>query len=110
MSSLDKGKIKIALQKLCEFMANPSDKFTEVMNSSCHSNGWFTIEEVQRSVTSLSKMLNSSDLEIWLADIQLAQKPKKVGLILAGNIPLVGFHDVLCVLATAHLALIKMSL
>ena len=109
MSSLDKGKIKIALQKLSKFMANPSDKFVEVMNSSCHSNGWFTIEEVQRSVTSLSKMLNSSDLEIWLADIQLAQKPKKVGLILAGNIPLVGFHDVLCVLATGNIALIKMS-
>ena len=43
MSSLDKEKIKIALQKLSEFMAKPSDEFTDVINSSCHSNGWFTL-------------------------------------------------------------------
>ena len=65
MSSLDKEKIKIALQKLSEFMAKPSDEFTDVINSSCHSNGWFTLEEVQRSLKSLSKMLNANDLETW---------------------------------------------
>ncbi len=109
MSSLDQGKIKIALQKLCEFMAKPSDEFVEVINSTCHNNGWFTIEEVQRSIASLTKMLNTNDLEIWLMDVKLAENPKKVGLTLAGNIPLVGFHDVICVLATGNIALIKMS-
>ena len=54
-------------------------------------------------------MLNHNDLDTWLKAIKLAQNPKKVGLILAGNIPLVGFHDVLCVLATGNIALIKMS-
>lgn len=109
MSSLDKRKIKIALQKLSEFMANPSNEFTNVINSSFHSNGWFTVEEVQRSLFSLSKMLNTNDLDTWLTNIKLSQDPKKVGLILAGNIPLVGFHDVLCVLVTGNIALIKMS-
>ena len=78
MSSLDKRKIKIALQKLSEFMANPSNEFTDVINSSFHNNGWFTVEEVQRSLVSLSKMLNTNDLDTWLTDVKLSQNPKKV--------------------------------
>jgi hypothetical protein len=79
------------------------------MESSSNFNAWFTLEEVQRSVTSLSNMLNNTDLEKWFESIEITETPKKVGLILAGNIPLVGFHDVLSVLATGNIALIKLS-
>ena len=109
MLSLTKDQIIIALQKLSDFMINPNDEFNAIMNSASNSNGWFTIEEVKRSMISLAKMLNKTDLEQWFKNIELAKSPKKVGLILAGNIPLVGFHDVLCVLATGNVALIKMS-
>lgn len=109
MSSLTKGRLIIALQKLGEFMANPSDEFKAVVQASQHHNAWFTTEEVNKALNSLSKMLNHQDLELWFEQIQLNQQPKKVGLILAGNIPLVGFHDVLCVLATGNIAMIKMS-
>ncbi|TCC92079.1 acyl-CoA reductase [Pedobacter frigiditerrae] len=109
MSSLTKGNLIIALQKLSEFMANPSNEFNDVMESASHHNAWFTFEEVKKAMISLSKMLNNDDLGKWFEEIQLNKKPKKVGLILAGNIPLVGFHDVLCVLATGNIALIKMS-
>jgi hypothetical protein len=55
-------------------------------------------------------MLNKADLEKWLKKYNIVQAGnKKVGLVLAGNIPLVGFHDVLCVLATGNHALIKVS-
>ncbi|WP_316783230.1 acyl-CoA reductase [Pedobacter frigiditerrae] len=109
MSSLTKGSLIIALQKLSEFMANPSDEFKYVMESASHHNAWFTFDEVQKAMISLSNMLNSDDLIKWFDEIELNENPKKVGLILAGNIPLVGFHDVLCVLATGNIALIKMS-
>ena len=54
-------------------------------------------------------MLNQQNLETWFKDIRLSDTPKKVGLILAGNIPMVGFHDVISVLATGNIALIKLS-
>ncbi|RZK71074.1 MAG: acyl-CoA reductase, partial [Pedobacter sp.] len=50
-----------------------------------------------------------ADLQTWFKGIEITELPKKVGLILAGNIPLVGFHDVLSVLATGNIALIKLS-
>ena len=108
-SSLTKEKIIIALEKLSHFMVNPTDDFNQIMHAARNSNGWFTIEEVEKSLTSLSKMLNKHDLEQWFKNIKLNESPKKVGLILAGNIPLVGFHDVLCVLATGNIAVIKLS-
>lgn len=55
-------------------------------------------------------MLNKPDLTTWLDYYTINQhQRKKVGLILAGNIPLVGFHDVLSVLITGNFALIKAS-
>lgn len=107
--SLTKEKIITSLSKLSEFMHNPSDDFKAIMQFAKNGNGWFTIDEVERSVTSLAKMLNKQDLEIWFNAIILNENPKKVGLILAGNIPLVGFHDVLCVIATGNIAVIKLS-
>lgn len=109
MSSLTKDQIIIALQRLSDFMINPTDEFNLITASTRNSNGWFTIEEVKRSLMSLAKMLNKTDLEQWFKKIEIQKNPKKIGLILAGNIPLVGFHDVLCVLATGNIAIIKMS-
>jgi hypothetical protein len=56
-------------------------------------------------------MLNEPNLTTWLSkyNFKNEQPAKKVGLILAGNIPLVGFHDVLCVIASGNHALIKAS-
>jgi hypothetical protein len=109
MSSLQKDQIINALQKLSVFMGNPSADFKLTMESAKHSNAWFTTNEVENALNSLSKILNDNDLEKWTAPIHLNTHPKKIGLILAGNIPLVGFHDVISVLATGNIAMIKMS-
>jgi hypothetical protein len=109
MSSLYKENIIIALQKLSKFMAGPNLAFTKVIEDTNHTNGWFTVSEVNKALLSLSEMLNKSDLEQWFQHITVNEIPKRVGLILAGNIPLVGFHDVICVLATGNIAMIKMS-
>ncbi|MBC7401282.1 MAG: acyl-CoA reductase [Mucilaginibacter sp.] len=92
-------------------LAVPDEELTQLINTEHIYNAWFTPESVTNAVTSIGKMLNTDDLAAWLNKYDLSKSiaPKKVGLILAGNIPLVGFHDVLCVLATGNHALIKAS-
>jgi hypothetical protein len=109
MPFLNAEKIIIAFNKLSAFMAEPDEQFSALLERSSNYNAWFTPEEVKRSVASLSNMLNNNDLQKWFQSIEITANPKKVGLILAGNIPLVGFHDVISVLATGNIALIKLS-
>lgn len=109
MSMLNTEKLIIAFHKLSNFLLSPDEDFNSVIRSAPNHNAWFTVEEVNRSLSSLQEMLQLPALEKWFENIQIASNPKKVGLILAGNIPMVGFHDVLSVLATGNIALIKLS-
>ena len=109
MSSLTPKKLITALKTLGELMANPSHELETIIEIAQHHNAWFTPDEVKKSLYSLGKMLNENELDHWFSTITMIKIPKKVGLILAGNIPMVGFHDVICVLATGNIALIKMS-
>lgn len=109
MSSLRKEPLISAFKQLGKYLSQPDDAFKSVIYSASNANAWFTEEEINKSVNALAEMLNEADLEQWFADIHITTTPKKVGLILAGNIPLVGFHDVMCVLATGNIAQIKLS-
>lgn len=109
MPILNSEKLIIALKKLSDFMVEPSDAFKNLISSASNTNAWFTVEEVEKALNSLHKMLNPQDLEAWFENIIITDAPKKVGLILAGNIPMVGFYDVIAVLATGNVALIKLS-
>ncbi|MDO7570404.1 MAG: acyl-CoA reductase, partial [Flavobacteriaceae bacterium] len=63
------------------------------------NNGWFSKESVLHAFNAWGNLLNEKDLLHWTKDYFFENKePKIVGLVLAGNIPLVGFHDVLSVL------------
>ncbi len=92
-------------------LTQPDAQLMAIINDEQYHNAWFTTESVLQAVTAIGKMLNNADLQTWLNKYNLdgATSGKRVGLILAGNIPLVGFHDVLCVLASGNLALIKAS-
>lgn len=74
-------------------------------------NGWFTQENISLALRGIAHMLDRDKLEKWLSNYgAIAGKgTKKVGLVMAGNIPLVGFHDLLCVLASGNTAIIKTS-
>jgi len=109
MSALTQEKVIIAFKKLGELLGKPTDALENAFYSAQNSNAWFTFEQVKKSVLSFSEMLNAQDVEEWFKSVIFSSSPKKIGLILAGNIPLVGFHDVLCVLATGNIALIKLS-
>ncbi len=76
-----------------------------------NQNPWFTPTNIKIALTGVSRMLGESALRQWLSTYSLDddRPPKVVGLVLAGNIPLVGFHDILTVLITGNIALIKPS-
>ncbi|MGF1923790.1 MAG: acyl-CoA reductase [Bacteroidia bacterium] len=109
MSSLNPISLISALKTLGKLLRNPGHEFSAIVDSAQHHNAWFTPDEVRKSMNSLGMMLDEAELDQWFSAITMTDVPKKIGLILAGNIPLVGFHDVLCVLSTGNIALIKMS-
>lgn len=71
-------------------------------------NGWFIPNFVNHAIRSIGGMLSLEELTQF-CNGQETKHPKTVALICAGNIPMVGFHDILCVLLTGHKALIKLS-
>lgn len=80
-----------------------------IVNKQVHYNGWFTKKNVQQALLALSSWLETEKLESWLANYQSAKQVKRIGIIMAGNIPLVGFHDFLCVLMSGNKAVCKLS-
>ncbi len=73
-------------------------------------NAWFDTRSVAQAFSGVASMLEKEKLEKWTNDYDLnPEVPKIVGIIMAGNIPLVGFHDLMSVLLSGHLAAIKMS-
>jgi hypothetical protein len=109
MSKFNIEELIKSFSALGEQLSNPDEHLTDVINNELHYNAWFTPENVRKAVTAIGQMLTSTDLETWLSKYSFNSSNKKVGLILAGNIPMVGFHDVLCVLASGNHALIKVS-
>lgn len=86
------------------------EDFENLIQLSQSHNGWYTPENVYFSIQSWAKALTEENLEQWLSTYTFEPKePKNIGLILAGNIPLVGFHDFLSVLITGNNVLIKTS-
>lgn len=86
------------------------EDFENLIQLSQSHNGWYTPENVYFSIQSWAKTLTEENLGKWLSVYNFNEvKPKNIGLILAGNIPLVGFHDFLSVLISGHNVLIKTS-
>ncbi len=74
------------------------------------NNPWFTEQHTRLALGGIASWLNRTDLSTWAAQYPTSPKaPKTVAVIMAGNIPLVGFHDFLCVLIGGHQALCKFS-
>lgn len=77
-----------------------------------NENAWFTEDNVKLALSNTAKYyLNKNLLENFVSvnAIQPNISPRKVGIVMAGNIPVVGFHDLLCVVLTGNIAMIKLS-
>ncbi|MFT5916337.1 MAG: hypothetical protein ACJAWV_002528 [Flammeovirgaceae bacterium] len=74
-------------------------------------NSWFKPADTQLAIDGLISYLEPSSFAKWLSnyDISDSLEPKKIGIIMAGNIPLVGVHDFACVLASGHILHAKPS-
>lgn len=83
-----------------------------VITQAALHNKWFTEENVRTALKAIAEnFLDATLLEKWISAYRIPQNsnPQKIALVMAGNIPLAGFHDLLCVLMTGNHALIKMS-
>ncbi len=80
--------------------------FDNAVKSACTDNPWFIYHEVWDSLRNIGRMLKEDELLAWVSKYnQLSQSTysaRKVGVVMAGNIPAVGFHDMLCVLMAGH--------
>ena len=85
------------------------EKFAALLRKSEIENSWFTQESQRFALKQWSDLLTEENLNHWLSKYKPSHDSKKVGLILAGNIPMVGFHDVISVILSQHIALIKLS-
>jgi hypothetical protein len=76
-------------------------------------NPWFREEDIYTALKGITNMLNEEKINAWLSQYPELKKqvsqPQKVGVINAGNIPLVGFHDFLCVLISGNVYIGKLS-
>jgi len=73
-------------------------------------NKWFTESSIRQAIANIRKLLIKDLLTDWCASYNFVGKtPMRVGMVLAGNIPLVGFHDILSVLISGNIAVIKVS-
>ncbi len=86
------------------------EKFEQLIQLSQSHNGWYTPEQVYFSIQSWAKALTQENLDQWTSSYDFTTtESKTIALILAGNIPLVGFHDFISVLVSGHNVLVKTS-
>ena len=86
------------------------EKFEQLIQLSQSHNGWYTSEQVYFSIQSWAKALTQENLDQWTSSYDFTTtESKTIALILAGNIPLVGFHDFISVLVSGHNVLVKTS-
>jgi len=107
-----KERIKLLVQ-LGQYMTASTDEWQAAKQKAFGQNNWFTTPFIDLAVENISAQFLQQDQLLKVAEkYQIPEannNPKKIGLVLAGNIPLVGFHDVLCVFITGNFAFIKPS-
>lgn len=102
-----------ALQALGQVLESGQDEYlaATIKRAAIH-NPWFTETNQQQAIDAIAThMLRSKPMAEWLQAYNIAEETsaQPVGLVLAGNLPLVGFHDILCVFVSGHRARIKLS-
>ena len=86
---------------------------SKAIEQSYYNNPWFIPRFVRHSFSAWAQALKKDKIESWISKYKWEKyslkKPVNVAIIMAGNIPMVGLHDLLCVLASGNRALVKLS-
>ena len=101
-----------ALSELGQRLKAKPTGLEEVLHRAAVENQWFTIENSQKAINAICHtMLDPKALNAWVNTYHPGNpvQPKRVGMVMAGNLPVVGFHDLLCVFVCGHHSLIKLS-
>ncbi|MGI4872899.1 MAG: acyl-CoA reductase [Janthinobacterium lividum] len=86
------------------------DELTDLAARARNRNAWFDLPNVRSAITGIAELLAEPQLTQWAGRYPAEPaQPRQVGVVMAGNIPLVGFHDLLCVLLSGHTLLAKLS-
>ena len=86
------------------------DELTDLAARARNRNGWFDLPNVRAAIAGIAHLLAEPQLSQWAGRYPAEPtEPRQVGVVMAGNIPLVGFHDLLCVLVSGHTLLAKPS-
>ena len=107
-----KKRIEVMAQLGAHLLKNEDEFLKAILARTQFKNKWFTIENQEESIQAIAKQfLDKGKLKEWANQYGNPEpkERKKVGLVLAGNIPLVGFHDILSVFISGHIAQIKLS-
>jgi hypothetical protein len=103
----------VLLNRLGEYILQDTDNWQATKQKASLQNSWFTPEFIDLATRNIAlAFLQKDKLTAWAQQYNLPAEnaaPKNVGIIMAGNIPLVGFHDFLCVFITGHRQTIKPS-
>ena len=99
------------LLELHDVISNESGDFPQVIDRAYQQNKWFTVENIRLALKNISgKFLNESKLKQWISAYPLKDaNPKTIGIVMAGNIPLVGFHDFICAFMSSNRVMVKLS-
>ena len=102
-----------AFAKLGDFILENPLELQEIVNKTFVYNTWFTKENTNQALQNIAnEFLNKEKLENWLTAYDLQLNPKNsftIAIVAAGNIPMVAFHDILCVLISGNKLQLKLS-
>jgi len=113
IQQMDLAQRIIALSKLGAYMQANEAEWQAIKKIAAEKNFWFLPEFIDTAIENIcTAFLQEDKLAAWVQQYDIAQhnaSPKNIGIVMAGNIPLVGFHDFLCVCISGHNAIIKPS-
>lgn len=103
----------LLLKRLGEYLISPEDSWQEAKDKATRENAWFTPEFINLQASNIARRyLSDEALQRITTNYNIPAinaDPKTIGIIMAGNIPLVGFHDFLCVFLSGHKQVIRLS-
>ena len=106
MTSLD-TRISL-LARLGQYLQSDAPEWEAACRQAVAQNSWFLAESIQQSADAIAtRFLDQQKLRQWILQYTLPQEPRTIGIVMAGNIPLVGFHDFLCGFLAGHNLRIK---
>lgn len=110
MNVQDKKQLMV---RLGAYLESRDEALVAAKHKAFQENNWFTTEFVDLALQNITRnFLQPHQLDDFIQRYQLPDskpQPKNVGIVMAGNIPLVGFHDFLCVFLSGHIAVVKPS-